>query len=36
VRKEIGTEMSVSSIGGVGEVICESGSDVKVTMKEVG
>jgi hypothetical protein len=34
VRKEIGTETSVSSTGGVGEVICGRGSDVKVMIEE--
>jgi hypothetical protein len=34
VRKEIGTETSVSSTGGVGEVICGRGSDVKVMVEE--
>jgi hypothetical protein len=31
---EIVTETSVSSIGGVGEVICGKGSDVKITVEE--
>jgi hypothetical protein len=34
VRKEIGTETSVSSIGEVGEVICVRGSEVKVMVEE--
>jgi hypothetical protein len=34
VRKEIRTKMSVSSIGGVGEVICAIGSDVKIMVEE--
>jgi hypothetical protein len=34
VRKEIETEMSVSSTGEVGEVICGRGSDVKVMVDE--
>jgi hypothetical protein len=34
VRKEIGTETSVSSIGGVGEVIYGRGLDVKVTVEK--
>jgi hypothetical protein len=33
-RKEIGTETSVFSSGGVGEVICGRGSDVKVMVEE--
>jgi hypothetical protein len=34
VGKEIRTETSVSSIGGVGEVICGRGLDVNVTSVE--
>jgi hypothetical protein len=34
VGKEIRTEMSVSSIGGVSEVICERGLDVNITTVE--
>jgi hypothetical protein len=34
VRKEVGTETSVSSTGGVGEVICGRGSDAKVMAEE--
>jgi hypothetical protein len=33
MRKKIETETSVSSIGGVGEVICGRGSDVKVMVE---
>jgi hypothetical protein len=34
VRKEIGTETSVSSTGGVGEVICRRVLDVKIMVEE--
>jgi hypothetical protein len=34
VRKEIRAETSVSTIGGVGEVICGRVSDVKITVEE--